>query len=47
MDKVVDKIETLLPNKKISIFGKDQLMHNTFPYYLLAVLMMIGVFGGI
>lgn len=37
----------MFPEKKISISGKDQLLHNTFPYYLLASLMMIALVKGI
>lgn len=38
MDIIAEKLEGILPRKKIDIFGKNQLMHNTLPYYLLAFL---------
>jgi hypothetical protein len=41
MEIIADKVEALLPSKKIDVFGKNQLMHNVFPYYLLAALMLI------
>lgn len=46
MEIIADNLETLLPAKKIDVFGKNQLLHNVFPYYILAVLMVIAlVFG--
>lgn len=45
MEIIAEKIDSLLPKKKIDIFGKDQLLHNTAPYYLLAGLMMLAHFG--
>lgn len=44
MDLVAEKINSLLPTRKIDIFGKDQLMNNTFPYYLLTILSLMGQF---
>lgn len=45
MEIIADKMEALLPKKKIDIFGKDSLLHNTFPYYLLAFLIFSAHFG--
>lgn len=45
MNIIVDKIENLLPKSKIDVFGKDQLLHSTIPYYMLAGLMMLALFG--
>jgi hypothetical protein len=47
MKAIISKVEEVLPRSKINIFGKDQLLNNTFPYYLLAVLMVIAFFGKI
>jgi hypothetical protein len=44
MDLLAEKINSILPTKKIGIFGKDQLLKNTFPYYLLAFLCTISLF---
>ena len=46
MEIILDKCISLLPEKKIDIFGKDSLMNHSFPYYLLAFLMGSTVFGG-
>lgn len=46
MEIIVNKAESLLPKTKISIPGKGQLLHNTFPYYLLACLMLIALAKG-
>lgn len=32
-----------MPTKKIDVFGTDQLMNNSFPYYLLAFIMSLAV----
>lgn len=40
LEQVVNKVESLLPKKKLDIFGKGQLMHTSLPYYLLALLML-------
>lgn len=45
MEIIADKIEALLPKKKLDIFGKNSLLHNTFPYYLLASMILLGHFG--
>ncbi len=47
MEIISEKVESLLPAKKIDVFGKSQLLHNVFPYYLLAVLMLIGLARGL
>lgn len=47
MKGIISKVQEVLPKSKINIFGKDQLLHNTFPYYLLAVLMVIALIGKI
>lgn len=47
MDILVNKIENILPKKKIDIFGKNSLMFNTFPYYLLAVIYPLSAFGNL
>ena len=44
MDLLAEKINKILPSRKIDIFGKDQLLKNTFPYYLLAFLCTISQF---
>lgn len=45
MDLIAEKIEGLLPNKKIDFFGRDQLLNNTFPYYLLTFLITLSHMG--
>lgn len=45
MEIIADRLEQILPRKKIDIFGKNQLMHNTLPYYLLAFLVNFGHIG--
>lgn len=45
MEIISEKVEALLPKKKLDIFGKDSLLHNTFPYYLLPFLIIAGHFG--
>ena len=47
MEIIADKVESLLPAKKIDVFGKNQLLHNVFPYYILAGLMLIGFAYGL
>lgn len=47
MEIITDHVESLLPRKKMDIFGHNQLMHNTFPYYLLCVLMVIAIVKGL
>ncbi len=43
MQKLVNKLESLLPIKKIDIFGRNQLMDSIFPYFTLAFLTIIGL----
>lgn len=45
MEYVAERLEAVLPRKKIDIFGANQLLMNTFPYYLLAVLINMSHFG--
>lgn len=47
LEIITDKIESLLPSKKVDIFGKDQLMNNVSPYYLLASFMFIAIWLGL
>lgn len=36
-------VEQLLPNKKIDIFGKDGLLMNSTPYYLLSAIILLAL----
>ena len=45
MKSIISKVEQLLPHSKIDIFGKDQLLHSSFPYYLLLLLEVIVFIG--
>lgn len=45
LDVIAEKIDRLIPNKKIDIFGQDQLLMNTFPYYLITFLCLLSQFG--
>jgi hypothetical protein len=45
LDAIAEKIDRLIPNKKIDIFGQDQLLMNTFPYYLITLLCLVSQFG--
>jgi len=45
LDVIAEKIDRLMPNKKIDIFGQDQLLMNTFPYYLITFLCLLSQFG--
>lgn len=45
MEIISEKLEALLPTKKLDIFGKNSLLHSTFPYYLLAFLIISGHFS--
>lgn len=45
MEIIATKVETWLPKSKIDLFGKDQLLHSSIPYYLLASLMMLAHIG--
>ena len=47
MEILSNKVIGLLPKNKIHIFGKDGLMNNTIPYYLLAFLMLLASTGSI
>lgn len=43
MTQVIDRLEKWLPRKRLDIFGKDSLMKNSWPYYLLTLIPFIGL----
>lgn len=43
MNRIISNIERAIPRRKIDIFGKDSLIHTSFPYYILAALTMAGL----
>ncbi len=45
MSQLMERLESLLPNRKLDIFGKDSLLHSTAPYYLLTILPAAGLIG--
>lgn len=45
MERIAEGLESVLPRYKLDIFGKDSLLHNTFPFYLLALLINLSQVG--
>jgi hypothetical protein len=45
MSQIIERLESILPKKKLDIFGKNSLLHSTIPYYLLALLPAAGIAG--
>jgi apolipoprotein N-acyltransferase len=43
MSQIIERLESILPKKKLDIFGKNSLLHSTIPYYLLALLPAAGI----
>jgi hypothetical protein len=43
MSALIDRLEKFLPRKKIGTFGKDGLLKNSLPYYVLAFLTFSGL----
>jgi len=46
-DILSSKVEQLLPKTKIPVINDDQLLHSSFPYYLLAILMTVALVMGV
>ena len=46
MNRVRNVIERNLPTSKLNIFGKDSWMNSTLPYYILIVVEVLTVVGG-
>lgn len=44
MSLLIDRLEAILPRKKIDIFGKNSMMDSTLPYYMLTVIPAIVFF---
>ena len=40
MEELVNRIEMLLPEKKINVLGKHKLMLSAFPYYFQATVIL-------
>jgi len=38
MSQIIERIEKILPSKRLDIFGKNSLLNSTIPYYLLTLL---------
>lgn len=47
LDILASQVEQMLPKTKISVMKDDQLLHSSFPYYLLAVLMIVALVMGV
>jgi|688.fasta_scaffold1098265_2 hypothetical protein len=43
MSQIIERLESILPKKKLDIFGQNSLIHSTIPYYLLALLLAAGI----
>lgn len=43
MQVLVSRIERMLPRKRLDIFGKDSLMKTSLPYYIIAIMTVVGL----
>ena len=42
MRSFVGAVEAALPSKKVDIFGKQGLLMNSAPYYILPIILLLG-----